>query len=366
MTIRKAVRRGETRLVIDIPYRTADGRRLRFRRDAQLQTRCGAEAEHRRLIAELNRTGTLENVCEPEETKPPDYTFDDAVKRFRASHMQTALKPSTRDRYERLLNKLLVPRFGSLPLGEISGNALIELDAELVSDELAPATRRNVHIAFRSVLRCAAESGLLESVPKMPKLPTVGRKHPREVHRDDIETVLEKSSVSARLALGLAAFAGLRASEVRGLRWTDVDLKSRTVTVRRALTLGEETTPKSHHQRPIPIATPLFNLLTAAASKKHKPSAPVAVTAKGERWGESGLNQALKQAQKRADKSGWSFHDLRHFFATELFRRGASAPVVQQLLGHSELSTTQRYADMVASDRRAAIALFDGNCTETA
>jgi len=45
---------------------------------------------------------------------------------------------------------------------------------------------------------------------------------------------------------------------------------------------------------------------------------------------------------------------------------GASAPVVQQLLGHSDLSTTQRYADMVASDRRAAIALFDGNRVETA
>jgi site-specific recombinase XerD len=89
------------------------------------------------------------------------------------------------------------------------------------------------------------------------------------------------------------------------------------------------------------------------------PWAPVAVTGKGKRWGETGLNQALQQAQRRAGKSGWCYHDLRHFFATELFRRGASAPVVQQLLGHSDLATTQRYADIVASDRRAAIALFD-------
>ena len=66
-----------------------------------------------------------------------------------------------------------------------------------------------------------------------------------------------------------------------------------------------------------------------------------------------------RKSQDRAGKSG-CFHDLRHFFATELFRRGASAPVVQQLLGHRDLATTQRYADLVASDRRAAIALFDG------
>jgi hypothetical protein len=52
------------------------------------------------------------------------------------------------------------------------------------------------------------------------------------------------------------------------------------------------------------------------------------------------------------------FHDLRHFFVTELFRRGVSAPAVQRLAGHAEMSTTQRYADMTAEDLRAAILLL--------
>jgi site-specific recombinase XerD len=51
-------------------------------------------------------------------------------------------------------------------------------------------------------------------------------------------------------------------------------------------------------------------------------------------------------------------HDLRHFFVTELFRQGVSAPVVQKLAAHADPSTTQRYADMVASDLTAAIAKF--------
>lgn len=138
-----------------------------------------------------------------------------------------------------------------------------------------------------------------------------------------------------------------------------MDFRTRTLTVRRALTLGEEVTPKSHHQRPIPIAGRLFKLLSETSDKKQSPWSPVAVTGKGQPWGETGLNQALRQAQKRAGMGGWCYHDLRHFFATELFRRGASAPVVQQLLGHRDLATTQRYADIVASDCRAAIALFD-------
>jgi integrase len=193
----------------------------------------------------------------------------------------------------------------------------------------------------------------------MPKLPPVGRKHPREVRLDDVEAVLAEGSDSAKLAFSFAAFAGLRASEIRGLRWSDVDLKSDTITVRRALTGGHEVTPKSRHQRVIPIAGRLRSLLETASTKKKNPWAPVATTAAGKLWGEWGLNQALKRTQARAERQGWSFHDLRHFFATELFRRGASAPVVQQLLGHADLSTTQRYADMVAGDRKAAIALFD-------
>ena len=79
---------------------------------------------------------------------------------------------------------------------------------------------------------------------------------------------------------------------------------------------------------------------------------------KGKAWAEDGLNQAFQRAQTRAGRSGYSFHSLRHFFITELFRNGIPAPAVQRLGGHAELSTTQLYADMVASDLKSAIATF--------
>jgi len=164
--------------------------------------------------------------------------------------------------------------------------------------------------------------------------------------------------VTFKVAIGLAAFAGLRRSEVIGLRWSDVDLKGNVITVRRAITRGEETTPKSGKPRPIPIAQPLLVMLEASAMSKKSPWAPVAVTGAGKLWREYGLNQSLKRVQKRAGRSRASFHDLRHFFITELFRKGVSAPVVQQLAGHADLATTQRYVDMVASDLTATIAAF--------
>ena len=89
----------------------------------------------------------------------------------------------------------------------------------------------------------------------------------------------------------------------------------------------------------------------------------VALTAKGKPWRESGLNQSFQRARDRAQRDVWSFHDTRHFFVSELFRRGAPAHVIQALARHSDLKTTQRYADLDVNDLRAAIDLLqvDGN-----
>lgn len=145
MTIRKQKRGDEPRWIIDIPYRTADGRRARYRRDAQVQTKFGAEAEHRRLITELTNTGTLaSNTLTPSvpEDEAEPFTFNDAVKYYRGTHMQTRLKPSTRAGYNRWFDSLLLPRFGEQSLADVGGKGLSELDAELVADELEPSTAR--------------------------------------------------------------------------------------------------------------------------------------------------------------------------------------------------------------------------------
>jgi integrase len=369
VTIRKEDRGDKPRWVIDIPYRTADGRRARYRRDAQVQTKTAAEAEHRRLLAELARAGTLEGAeaaaAESKAAEPRAYAFADAVKYYRGTHMQTRLKPSTRSGYNRWLDSLLLPRFGEQRLVDVDGKALAELDAELATDELKPSTRANIHCVFRSVLRCAVDAGFLPELPRFPPLPKVGRQIVRPMRTEHVEQLLAASSPSARLALSLMAFAGLRPSEVRGLRRCDVDLKSGVLTVRRGLIVGEETTPKSHHHRAVPLAAPLQAILESLAKRKQSPGAEVALTAGGKPWGDFGLHQAFGRAQKRAGLSGWSPKSLRHHFVTELFGRGASAPVIQKLVGHSDLATTQRYADVDADDLRGAIALLDGNSVET-
>jgi integrase len=281
--------------------------------------------------------------------------------------MRSALKPSTRGSYNAWLDSLLLPRFGSKALPEVTGRELALLDAELVEDEMADSTRSNIHSVFRSVLRNAVRGGFLESIPgDLPPMPKIGRKKLKPMRRDDCESILACASPQARLAFELIAFAGLRPCEVRGLRWADVDLKAKTITIGVGITLGEETTPKSHHQEVLPLCERMCVHLERAKAKRRSPWDPVALTKQGKPWGEFGLNQTFKRAQTRAGRKGWTVHRLRHFFVTELFRSGVSAAVVQRLARHSDLATTQRYADVDANDLRSAIERLDGNGVETA
>jgi integrase len=181
----------------------------------------------------------------------------------------------------------------------------------------------------------------------------------KPLRRSHVDGILSEVNEDVCLALSLIAFGGLRPGEVRGLRWPDVDLKAKTITIRRSITRGVESTPKSGHQDVLPIVASLQAQLEAALAKRKDPWAHVAITSKGEPWGESGLNQSFQRARDRAGFDTWSVHDLRHFFVSELFRSGVPAHVVQALARHEDLKTTQRYADLDADDLRSAIEKLD-------
>ena len=364
MTVRRDAARPQRPWVIDIPYRTPDGKRRRYRRDAQVQTRTGAEAEHRRLLSQLAQHGELIAVA-PAPTKTTTHTVHDAISHYRRAVGPT-LKPSTLQGYEEIFNAVLLERWSDLHLSELGPTELRQLDADLAAAGLSPSRRRNIQVAARSVLRAAARDGLLEQMPELPRLPKVGKTCRQAMLINHVEAVLAKATDAGKLAFSLIAFAGLRPCEVRGLRWPDVDLDEGTIRVRRGLYGGVESPPKSGHQREVPMAARLDPLLRAAQAKLPNPWAYVALSGKQKPWGQTGLYQAFARTLSKTSYSGWTLYDLRHFFVSELLRQGAPANVVRELAGHEDLSTTQRYAHSVATDRRGAIDRLGGNSVEMA
>jgi integrase len=381
MAVHTVKRRGERRLVIDIRYTKPDGAPGRFRRDAEVQNVQAAHAEERRRLAALTLNGSPDSSIvavsapseatpanEPkaavvrerveEEKKDPLPTFEVVAKEYLRAFAPSHLKPSTLFGYSQTLARFLVPRLKDLRIDEIDANVVREFDAVLVRKGAKPATRRNVQAILRSVLcRYAVEARLLDAPPAMPRLPKVGAKVANALTREEVYRLLGVSCTAHRLAFALAAFAGLRAGEIRGLRWRDVDLKSGQLVVRQTVCRGEISTPKSGHERVVPLAE---ELTRAISSIEKKPlDGRVSMDAYGRPWSEFSLGNAFRRACKRAELTGWRPHDLRHFFVTELFRRGAPAHAVQALAGHADLETTQKYAHVAAVDLRRAIAALN-------
>lgn len=281
-------------------------------------------------------------------------TFAEAVERYRRTHL-LSLKPSTQALYDRLLNTELLPRFGSMKLGELGLRAYAAFDADLARRGLTPEYRTRFTIVFRSVMRIARVAELIDELPAMAKVEQSRRRVIRIPSDDDVARVLEAADDAARVAFALAAFAGLRMGEVRALRWGDVELERGCLVVRRSLFGTIEAAPKSGHERAIPLAPFLADLLAMERAPKPRPTALVTSEAEGRPWRAQALRLALHRAQEQAGVGRWTFHALRHYFVTTLFRVGTPAHVVQRLAGHLHLIVTQRYAHAERADLRAAI-----------
>lgn len=370
MSVKLRRRRGRKVWVIDILYRSADGKRHRYRRDAQVQTRAAALSEERRLWEQFQQLGYI-----PTE-EPSKSTANDTTKTFKELMTEwkakAVLKRTTLDRYQRNLNAYVVPQIGDKPLGEIDFKKFLgELTASLRRGTRAAQTLNNVQVAVRSILKFGRSEGV---VPEMvlPKLIKPKDKVIIPPTPDEVFKLIEAAPGPAKLPLSLAAYAGLRAGEIRGLRRMDVNLKANELVVRVTLYGKVEDVPKSGHQRQIPLPSVLREQLELALLRKGRPEDRVCLSSKGAPWTESGLRSAFKRAIALANVPNHRLHNLRHFFVTEAFEANIPANIVQALAGHQHLKVTQGYfvardpaKKKAMADLGARLEMLRGNQVET-
>jgi integrase len=142
----------------------------------------------------------------------------------------------------------------------------------------------------------------------------------------------------------VAAYTGMRLGELLALCWEDVDLERRRVIVHRAVSAGVEGPTKSRQARALPLADRAAQALARLAQRGDYAGRDdyVFCSRLGRRLDRSAVRRRYTRARDAAGLRSLRFHSLRHA-AGSMVAREAGAHFVQAFLGHSRLSTTERY-----------------------
>jgi integrase len=365
MSIRKrkwVTRRGEAKEAWIVDYTDQDG-------DRHIET------FERKKDADARHATVKVNVRQGVHTAPSkSVTVAEAaeswVKRVEAEGRERA----TVRQYRQHVDLHIAPRIGRLKLAHLTPTKVEAFRDDLLANLSRPLARK-VLTSLKSLLKVAKYAHVAAVVSigkgKRERKLEIGRDIPTPT---EIKRLIEGAKDTKRRTLFLtAALTGLRASELRGLRWTDVDLKAGELHVRqradRYNAIGQPKTDSS--VRTIPLAPDLLSAL-----KEWKLACPkgerglVFPSSTGQTEHHANMLRSLAPVMIDAgvvDKDGgpkYALHAFRHFFASwcinprERGGRELPAKVVQHLLGHSSIvMTLDRYGHLFPrGDDRAELA----------
>jgi len=321
-------------------------------------------------LSEIVRSLEMQTYISPQRVTLAEFVRNDWV-----PMMQTQVKKSTWDSYRRNLENHVLPVLGGTPLQQLSTGHLNSLYKSLLAQGrrngagggLSAKTVRNIHGTLSKVLVDAADVGLVSrniaTGSRPPKPRKTGAKQIRFWTPTELAQFLAAVHDDRLYALWhLAAMTGMRRGELLGIRWADVDLVSRRVSVRQTLiSVAYEitiTTPKSHNARVIDI-----DLETTEVMRRHRKQQEEEHTAAGVDLSDSCLifgkrngdtihpdviSQTFDKRVARVGVRRIRFHDLRHTHATIGLRAGVPVKVMSERLGHSTPAfTLQQYAHVI-------------------
>ena len=287
-----------------------------------------------------------------------------------ASGENNGLERSTVNQRKRHLSIHIEPFIGEMLLSKITVPAVREFEDRLRLEGRSPVMTKKVLTSLGSILSDANERGLATRNPvrdiRGTRKGRDGRQEKRQKRRlevgvdiptrEEVKALLSVLEGNWRSVLLTAVFTGMRSSELRGLRWQDVDLKQTVIRVnQRADEFGEIGPPKSAAGiRIIPVPPLVINSLRELRLRRSDNSIFVFANQSGEPRSHTNIiNKGLIPAMVRAgvvDEEGKAkytgLHSLRHFYASWLINRkedgglGLPPKMVQERLGHSSIVMT--------------------------
>jgi integrase/recombinase XerD len=289
--------------------------------------------------------------------------------------VERGLAAHTLEAYRRDLDRYAaaLAASGRTAIGEVTTQDVAAFLAGLRAGDadhppLAASSAGRAVVAVRGLHAFAAAEGLTPADPARPvRPPAPARRLPKAISVAEIERLLQAAGTGDgpaplrdRALLELLYGTGARISEATGLDIDDLDLAGREDAAGVRVPAAVLLAGKGGRQRMVPVGSYAREALEAylvrarptfAMAARRGPASPaVFLNARGGRLTRQGAWAALRAAAGRAGLGGVSPHTLRHSFATHLLDGGADVRVVQELLGHASVTTTQVYT-LVTVDR---------------
>jgi integrase len=204
---------------------------------------------------------------------------------------------------------------------------------------------------LRAALYTALRWGLMAENPfKKVPLVHIPEQQPTYLSKEEFQTLLSVVREPwLREIFLIAVCTGLRRGELLNLTWKDVDFQRRLLNIQS----GENFKTKAGKRRSVPMSQVVCQLLLARAQRSFD---GFVFTVNGRRVVEYFVSHRFKACVRAAGlNEKLHFHSLRHTFATWLVQNGVNIYEVQKLLGHSNISVTQIYSHLVASELHRAV-----------
>ena len=299
----------------------------------------------------------------------------------------STLKPSTASGYAQTISAYIAPRIGALDLVKVDGGVLNAMYADLLangrtggcgrSGGLSAKTVRNVHGLLHKAFKDAVRWRRLTVNPC--DAADQPRKNEPEMKVWTSEQLGRFIATTADDRLGdvwrLFSTTGMRRGEVLGLRWADVDLAGKRLTVRQVRTMTSSGVIVGTPKTKAGVRRMALDDGTVSALKRWKRAQSEERLVMGEGWQGAehdlvvtehdgsplhpkALTRRFHSSTKRGGLPIIRLHDIRHSYATAALAAGVPVKVLSQRLGHADVSMTLRvYAHVLPGDDEAAAAL---------
>ena len=304
---------------------------------------------------------------------PENRTLTELAQEWLAKVKETR-KPSTYVKYRMIVQQHIESAFIHMELCQITDG----LVRKQISDTLSDSVQKSIYCVLNQILKYASRQYGLT----LPMLMRTGSSGPRKIARPfsgneqkKLFAVLTSRQDLFKIAMLLCLYTGMRLGEVCALRWEDVDLAGRIITVSRTVqrlymegfqtkTVLWESEPKSEHsRREIPLSDAVLELLVRLRGPDEgtyifggeKPVEPRT------------MQNHFKKILRETGLEERSFHTLRHTFATNCIEGGTDVKSLSELLGHSDVQITlNRYVHPSMDSKRKYLdvlsAFYDRIC----